>query len=270
MSDSELQAQVAAARAYEALFVPALFAQWASRVADVAQLQPGQSVLDVGCGTGILAREAHTRITPSGRAVGLDRDAGMLVVAEEQAPYIEWRQGTAEALPFPDKSFDAIVCQFGLMFFVDRKRALGEMVRVLRPGGRLAIAVWDSLEHTPAYAAEAELLERLAGAAAADAVRAPFVLGDSKRLVGELNNAGLAEVRIATLPGLARFPSIRVMIEAELRGWLPVAGVQLTEREIERILREAEVVFSPYVTLEGMVFDTSALIAGGHRPYSEV
>ncbi len=266
MSESQLQAQVEAARAYEALFIPALFAQWAPGVADAARLAPGQRVLDVACGTGILAREARTRTAPSGYVAGVDPDAGMLAVAAELARDIDWRQGTAEALPFPDGTFDAVVSQFGLMFFADRLGALQEMLRILRPGGRLAIAVWDGLEHTPAYAAEVDLLQRWAGTVAADAVRAPFVLGDHERLAGLMNDAGVAEVEIATRPGLARFPSARVMLEAEVHGWLPVWGVHLSEPEIEGILREGEDVFRAYTTPEGLVFDAPAHIATGRKP----
>jgi ubiquinone/menaquinone biosynthesis C-methylase UbiE len=100
----------------------------------------------------------------------------MLEVAKQLAPRVEWRQGVAESLPFADQAFDAVVSQFGLMFFVDRREALRQVLRVLRPGGRLAIAVWDSLDSIPAYADEVALLERLAGTPAAKALRAPFLL----------------------------------------------------------------------------------------------
>lgn len=70
---------------------------------------------------------------------------GMLSVAARTAPDIEWRQGAAESLPYPDETFDSVVNQFGLMFFTHRRAALQEMVRVLVPGGRLAVAVFDSL-----------------------------------------------------------------------------------------------------------------------------
>jgi ubiquinone/menaquinone biosynthesis C-methylase UbiE len=170
MSETTLQDQIDAANAYEALFVPALFGEWAPRVADAAQIQPGQRVLDVGCGTGILAREIISRIGSVGRVVGIDPSPGMVAVAKRLAPNVEWRDGAAESLPFPDQSFDVVVSQFALMFFTYRRQALHEMLRVLAPGGRLAVAVWDSLDNIPAYASEVALLARMAGRQAAERV----------------------------------------------------------------------------------------------------
>ena len=105
MADPAEQAQIDAARAYQALFVPALFQDWAPRVVAAAQIQPGQKVLDVACGTGVLARAAAAAVGGAGWVVGLDPNPGMLVVASELEPAIDWRQGVAESLPFPDGSF---------------------------------------------------------------------------------------------------------------------------------------------------------------------
>ncbi len=263
MSDAELQA----ARAYEEFFVPALFGQWAPRVADAARIAKGEHVLDVACGTGVLAREAAARVGPDGFVAGVDPNPGMLAVAAERTPAIEWRKGEAESLPYPDARFDAVVSQFGLMFFPDRVRALTEMCRTLKPGGRLALAVWAGLDRAPAYAAAVVLLERLAGKAAADALRAPFSLGDARQLADLVNRAGIAGAAIATAVGVARFPSIRFMIEAELRGWLPLMGVLLGEDQIERILRDAEHALASYATPTGtMVFDLAAHIVSATSP----
>ena len=106
----------------------------------------------------------------------------MLAVARAKPARVEWVEGSAEALPFPDRSFDAVVSQFALMFFADRVAALGEMWRVLRPEGRLAVAVCDAVERSPGYAALAALLDRLFGREVGDAFRAPFALGDAERL----------------------------------------------------------------------------------------
>jgi SAM-dependent methyltransferase len=237
-----------AANAYEALFVPALFRQWAPRVADAAAIRDGQRVLDVACGTGILAREAESRVGAEGHVVGLDPNPGMLAVAARLAPDVEWREGVAESLPFAGGSFDAVVSQFGLMFFRDRRQALQEMRRVLAAGGRLVLAVWNSLDEIPAYASLVTLLEEMAGRQAADALRAPFVLGDRGRLSMLAVEAGMAAAAIQTLPGVAEFPSIRTMVEADLRGWLPVMGVILSDDHIEAILRQAERTLAAYET----------------------
>ena len=188
----------------------------------------------------------------------------MLAVAKELGPGIEWREGVAESLPYPPASFDAVVSQFGMMFFTDCRQALREMLRVLKPGGRLAVAVWESLENSDAYAVEVALLERLAGKAAADALRAPFVLGDKPGLATLFAGAGVGSVSIETYEGTARFPSIRSMVEADLRGWLPVMGVVLAEETIEAVLNEAESVLAEYVTADGqVVFRSPAHIVTG-------
>ena len=258
------EAEIVAARAYEDLHVPALFRQWAPRVVEAAGIRSGHRVLDVACGTGVLAREAALHLGENGFIAGLDAAPGMLAVAERLAPSIEWREGVAESLPYEDDSFDAVVSQFGLMFFQDRPAALREMLRVLVPGGRIAVAVWESLENSEAYPIEVALLERLAGERAADALRAPFVLGDGAELTALFRDAGAGSVEIATHHGTARFPSVKTMVEADLRGWLPIMGVVLTEEQIEAILEEAEQALGRYVTANGAVeFDAPAHIVTG-------
>lgn len=266
MDDADLADQIAGARAYEALHVPALFREWCPRVLDAAGVMPGKKVLDVACGTGVLTREAVARVGDAGMVAGIDPGRGMLAVATGLAPDVPWHEGVAESLPFADEMFDAVVSQFGLMFFVDRPQALREMVRVLKPGGGFAIAVWDSLENSEAYPIEVALLERLAGTAAADALRAPFVLGDAEALKALAENSGAESVRVQTHSGTARFPSIRTMVEADLRGWLPVMGVHLDEDLIEAILKEAESALADYVTEDGaVVFAAPAQILTGSR-----
>lgn len=258
---------IAAASAYEGLHVPALFAQWAPRLVDAAQVRDGDRVLDVACGTGIVAREAASRVGQQGSVAGLDPNPGMLAVAERLAPGIQWRLGVAEALPYEDDSFEAVVSQFGLMFFPDRSAALREMIRVVTPGGRIAVAVWESLEKSEAYPIEVALLERIAGSQAADALRAPFVLGDRSELVKLFQGAGMESVKATTHRGTARFPSVRTMVEADLRGWLPVMGVVLDEEQIQRVLEEADRALSHYVTAEGTVeFESPAHIVSGTKP----
>jgi ubiquinone/menaquinone biosynthesis C-methylase UbiE len=152
MAESERwQVSTDAAEVYESCFVPAIFGAWASPVADAAGIRRGNKVLDVGCGTGVLAREAFRRVGQEGQVVGLDLNEGMLAVAARSEPQIEWRLGDAASLPFEDSSFDVVVSQFALMYFPDRMASLREMWRTLAPGGRLAIAAWAPIVHARGY-----------------------------------------------------------------------------------------------------------------------
>ena len=265
-----MQRDTDAAASYHELLVPALMDEWAPRVADAAAIRQGDRVLDVACGTGVLARAAASRAGPTGAVTGLDFSPGMLAVAARVSPGLRWQQGTAEALPFPDQSFDAVVSQFGLMFFPDRVGALREMMRVLVPGGRLAVAVWGSLADTPAYAAEVALVDRLAGPTVAEALRSPFVLGEPARMTELFDAAAIPGARIRSQQGRGRFSSIRIMLEADLRGWLPLMGVALADDLIEEILRQAEVVVEPFVTHEatGVAFASPAVLATAAKPSS--
>jgi SAM-dependent methyltransferase len=252
MSASETgQVTRSAAEVYEEFFVPALFAEWASRVADAAGVQPPQRVLDVACGTGVLARTVADRVGPNGSVVGIDLNEGMLAVAQRKAPAIEWRQGRAEALPFDSAGFDAVVSQFGLMFFEGRRAALQEMLRVLRPGGRMAVAVWDSLDHSPGYAAMAGLLQRLFGDQVAGALHPPFALGDVQVLRSLFADAGIPDAQITTQEGSARFPSIKSWIYTDIKGW--TLADMLDDDQFDRLLQEAERALQRFTTAEGTV-----------------
>jgi SAM-dependent methyltransferase len=134
-----------AAETYERHMVPAIFGPWAEDLLALAMPAPGERVLDVACGTGVVARLVAQRVAPTGTVVGLDLNPGMLAVARTlplPQGEIQWREGNVSAMPFPDASFDLALCQQGLQFFPDRPAALREVRRVLEPRGRLALSVW--------------------------------------------------------------------------------------------------------------------------------
>ncbi len=250
-----------AARGYEQLFVPALFAPWTQHLVDAANVHPGQRVLDVACGTGVLARHAHRVVGDAGRVYGIDPAPGMIAVAEEIAPEIEWALGSAEQLDFADGAFDAVLSQFGMMFFADHDRALAEMQRVLVSGGKVAVAVWNSPDHNPAHDTLSLVLDELVSKAAGDAVRLPFSMGDVDALAKLFERAGFADVTVDTRSEQGRFPSARTMVEAELRGWLPLFDINLSEAQIADVLAKADSRLSDYVALSGETdFPTSAHI----------
>ena len=259
--DDDRATAIEGARAYEDLHVNALFRQWAKPVLDAAAVASGDRVLDVACGTGVVARQALGRVGTTGSVTGVDIGVGMLTVAADIEPGVTWTEADAGRLPFADDEFDAVVSQFGLMFFPDRVRAIREMLRCVKPGRRVVVAVWESLDRSEAYPIAVGLLQQRAGPAAADALRAPFVLGDTDELGGLFGQAGASSVSIDTRTGTARFSSIRSMVEADLRGWLPVMGVFLDDNLIESILADAEDALSEYATDDGtMTFDAPAHI----------
>jgi SAM-dependent methyltransferase len=252
---------VDAGRGYESFFVPALFAAWTEHLVAGAKIQQGSHVLDVACGTGVLARAALARTGADGRVVGADPAPGMLAAAKEIEPAIDWLLCSAEALDVDDASFDGIVSQFGIMFFQDRQKAADEMYRALKPGGSLAIAVWRSVEHNPAYADVASVLEEHVGTAAADALRLPYSLGDPDEVTAVLEGSGFVEISVDAKTETAKFPSSRRMVEAELRGWLPLFDIFLAEDKINEVLIESDKTLGKYAGPSGeAVFPTSAHI----------
>jgi ubiquinone/menaquinone biosynthesis C-methylase UbiE len=207
MGDERWQVTGSAAEVYQRQLVPAIFAPWAPRVLDLAAPAAGARVLDVACGTGVVARLAAERVGPGGRVVGLDLNPGMLQVAAglavRGAP-TRWVQADAGHLPFGDRSFEVVCCQLGLQYVPDRAATLAEMARVLAPGGRLAAMVWRSIEHSPGFALLAEALDRHVGPAAGATMRAPFGLGDEETLRGQVAGAGFQESRPPCPPGRTR------------------------------------------------------------------
>ena len=253
------QVTATAAETYEAFFVPALFGQWPDRVLDIAGLATGDEVLDVGCGTGIVARAAARRLDGSGSVTGMDINDGMLDVARRAPESVTWRHGPAEHLPFPDQTFDRVVSQFALMFFADQAAALAEMARVTRPGGTITIATWASIDQTPGYAAMIDLLQRLFGHDTAAALQAPFTLGTEDQLTVVLSDV-LPDTTITRHEGVARFDSLEAWVHTDIRGW--TLADMIDDRQYAELLAAAQTELAAFAEHDGRVrFPAPALIA---------
>ena len=208
---------------YAEHLVPAVFAPWAPVLLDAAAVGIGHTVLDVACGTGVVAAAAVERVGPSGAVTGVDINPGMIAVAARTRG-VRWAQADAARLPFPDGGFDRVLCQAGLQFVPDRLGALREMRRVLRPGGRVALLVWRALHHSPGFAALADALQAVVGPEAAAVMRAPFVFGDDPRpLVTLLDSAGFGDVDVQARAGTVRFASVEAFVRCQ-RAASPLAA----------------------------------------------
>ena len=235
-STDTFQISLETAETYEAAFVPSLFAHLAPHLIDAAEVTTGEHVLDVACGTGI-ARTAAERTGPAGRVVGLDLNEAMLTVARRVRPDLEWRQGDATSLPFPDDSFDVALCQSGLMFVPDPAAAVREMARVVPPRGRVAVQVWSALDRQTAIHPLADAVARNAGPDAVDLISTYFRLGDRAELTGEFTRAGLRVTDIRTLPVTVRAPSVDDYITTEVES-TPLID-RISEDVYRRIREEA-------------------------------
>jgi SAM-dependent methyltransferase len=220
--------------------------------------------LDVACGTGAATLAAAERAGSAGHVVGLDANPEMLAVARRKPSAVEWIEGRAEKLPLPDADFDAVVSQFGFMFFDDPAAALKEMLRVLRPGGGLAVAVCDAVEASPGYGAFAALLDRLFGREVGDAFCAPFVLGDAEKLKGICRTAGLDAAEVTQHHAAVRFDSVDALVATE-RACAWTLGGLLDEAQFARLKSEAESVMAPFVVDGGIRFDMPALIVTAQK-----
>ena len=210
---------------YDRYLGPLLFEPYARDLAQrVAALEP-RRILETAAGTGIVTAAIHYQL-PDAEIVATDLNPDMLEIAaaKADAPNIVLRKADAQQLPFPDASFDAIVCQFGVMFFPDRIGAYREARRVLAPDGRFLFNVWNSLEDNPISGSIAELLADLFPDDPPEFLaRTPFGYHDLARIEADLREAGFSEVAAETVTKISRAPppAMRRSASARARRCMP-------------------------------------------------
>src|SRR5262249_43786955 len=189
---------------YDEVMVPRLFGPWGEYMVDQLEIAPGETVLDVACGPGSVTRIAAERVGALGRVAGCDVSPAMLARARSkpaasESATITYLEAPADQLPAADAGFDVVICQQGLQFFADRPAAVAEMHRALGAGGRLGIAVWTEIDHSPPFRALASGVEEVAGRELANRYRGgPWGFPSGERLAVLLQDAGFDEVHVAT------------------------------------------------------------------------
>jgi SAM-dependent methyltransferase len=196
------------AETYEREMVPVVFGPCVQLLLEAAQPQSGERILDVACGTGVVARQLARQFGAECEVAALDLNPAMLTTArslcEAERLKIDWREGRAEELPFETADFDLVLCQHGLQFVPDRSLAVLEMRRVLRPGGRAVVGVWQDLDAHPFWREMNEALDRHLGI---PALAAPFSLGAPEDLQALLLEGGFGDVHVESRTITARFPN---------------------------------------------------------------
>ncbi|HEV7923701.1 MAG TPA: methyltransferase domain-containing protein [Thermoanaerobaculia bacterium] len=193
---------------YDRYMAPIFFDPYAEDLVSRLPVLPEMRVLELACGTGVVTRRLRDAL-PEARIVATDLNEPMLDTARARfsaAERIEWHRADATGLPFGDEAFDAVVCQFGVMFFSDKLAAFREAHRVLAPGGSFLFNVWDAMERNELSLTVHQALASLFPSDPPDFYRIPFGFHDSATISAMLGEAGFEEVQVTSVsrPGVSR------------------------------------------------------------------
>ena len=259
MSGQSIQTTTSPSEIYERFMAPAIFSHWSETLLELAAPQPGEGLLDLACGTGVVARMAASRVQPGGKVVGVDFNGAQIATARNTDPSIDWREGDASALSFPDHEFDLVVCQQGFQFFPDRLQAVREINRVLKPGGRIGIAVWSSMEKSPGYLALANALGRIVGPAATRPLDEIFAFPDPNQLRRPFADGGFPEATVVTLSREAIFASSEEFTRAIAVGSIMRrTDAQFSEETLDSLSAAVAVELAQYSGESGLRFPMEA------------
>ena len=243
---------------YERDLVPAVFGPWATILIGLAPPKVGDRVIDIACGTGIVARIAAAKVGPSGAVAGVDLNPGMLNVARslkttDDAAPVQWQEASADKLPFPDGSFDVAYCQLGLQFFANRPAALRNAQGSIYKGPARSDGVVQQFE------AFVEILERNVSPAAATMMRAPFGLSDANELSRLVAAAGFRDITIQQRVGAVEFPSVERFILSSVAG-SPLAShvSQASDVARENLIADTKLALEKYVGNRGLSLPIAA------------
>ncbi len=217
---------------YDRYLGPLFFHPYADDLVTRLVVTRGMRVLETACGTGIVTERLAARLGEGSTLVATDLNEPMMAYAQQRmgsGSRVEWRPADATALPFDDASFDAVVCEFGLMFFPDKPRGIREAFRVLKRGGRYLFSVWDALEHNPAPRITHETVATFFASDPPQFYRVPFSLHDVGPVRGWLHDAGFADVEAVTVEKVGTSPSAADAVKGLIDG-NPIYGAIMERR----------------------------------------
>ncbi len=272
MNTSDVQWHVlhgSQADAYEKFLVPAIFAPMAADLVVLAAPRSGERVLDIACGTGIVARTAAGRVGTAGRVAGVDLNPSMLEVAARESsssrPSIDWLEARAESVPLDAESFDLVLCQQGLQFFPDRLAALREMRRLIAQGGRVLISVWRDVGSGFDVLA-AGLGRHISADAGGALARGPASLRDGDELSALVQQAGFSKVGLETVTVSMHFPSPVEFVQQYVDATpLAAAVAQASQSARDQLLDEVAENLRDLTGPDGLRFNGETNIAIGIR-----
>jgi ubiquinone/menaquinone biosynthesis C-methylase UbiE len=259
------QLEGTSAKLYERHLVPTVTRPWARDLVERVGLSRGDRVLDLACGTGVVARLAAAAVGGAGSVAALDVNREMLAVARSlPAPAgapIEWHEASALALPFGTDEFDVVLCQLGLQFFPDPLAALAEMHRVLAGGGRAGVSVFAAIEQNPVAHALSNSVDRHLGEGASHAKRSEHSLADVERLHELFVATGWTDIRIETVTLTVRFASVDEWVEIQLSA-TPLAGALAKREHVLALVRtDLRDELAPYARNDEFAFPQRAHVA---------
>ena len=254
------------AEAYERYMVPIHCVALAEDLVDRVNVRPRERVLDVACGTGVVSRRAAQRVGSFGQVTGIDLNPEMIDVARSAAAYIdqiEFLEGSALELPVADGRYDVALCQQAIMFLPDRERAAREMYRALKPGGRVGLNVFRTLEYLPAFAHLIRALEKHSSPSAAEFMRSPFVMESVGQMRSLFEQAGFVNIEVLIRIDTLRYPSVAHLVRYETLN-IPDDDIR-TEQVQTALTREMESLVEANVDDQGVVFPVQQFVVTAER-----